>query len=148
MKGGHKTRYQCSQDKGSKKKEKKSTKGGVKHRDNVGMKQYPCHGRLVITCHKNEKSTTTITVRLTHSARHVDYVDVSMPPGAIQMIRENIKWMTPVAMVALKGSSRVPRSYSCADSYPLAQFQPAALAPRRPPTSFGIETAEGISRCG
>ncbi|KAF9033847.1 hypothetical protein BJ165DRAFT_1356948, partial [Panaeolus papilionaceus] len=77
---GSKGRYWCSQDEDRKKKEKQSTKEGAKRRDNNGK--------------------TRVTVRLEHHVKHVDYVDVSMPLGAIEMIQEHAEWLTPVAMVA------------------------------------------------
>ena len=41
-----------------------------------------------------------VAVHLDHHAKHVHYVDVSMPPGALDIVRENVEWLTPVAMVA------------------------------------------------
>lgn len=43
---------------------------------------------------------TKVAVHLDHHAKHVHYVDVSMPPGALDIVRENVEWLTPVAMVA------------------------------------------------
>jgi len=40
-----------------------------------------------------------VAVQLKHAARHVGYVDVSMPPEALAMIRDNVEWLTPVVMV-------------------------------------------------
>ena len=40
-----------------------------------------------------------ITVQLEHHRQHVNYVDVSMPPEALQMIHNNLEWLTPTAMV-------------------------------------------------
>ncbi|KAG6835378.1 hypothetical protein H0H93_002014, partial [Arthromyces matolae] len=99
LKNGHKTRYWCSQDLDRKKKSKKSEEPGVKQRDNVGMKRYPCHSRLVITSRETEASMVRVTVRLVHGARHVTYTDVAMPEGALAIVRENVEWLTPVAMV-------------------------------------------------
>jgi hypothetical protein len=41
-----------------------------------------------------------VTVQLEHHIKHVHYVDVAMPPEALEMIQENLEWLTPVAMVA------------------------------------------------
>lgn len=64
------------------------------------MKRYPCHSRLIISCREIKGSKSCVTVRLKHHVCHVDYTDVSMPVGAIEMMREHVEWMTPVAMVA------------------------------------------------
>jgi len=98
---GHRTRFWCSQDEARKKKSKISEAPNVRHRDNVGMKRYPCRSRLYITCRGSTPGgDKTITIRLDHHAKHVHYIDVAMPPGAVDMIRENVEWLTPVAMVA------------------------------------------------
>lgn len=39
-----------------------------------------------------------IIITLHHHVKHVDYVDVSMPPEAMQMIQEHVEWLTPSAM--------------------------------------------------
>ncbi|KAJ7871041.1 hypothetical protein B0H13DRAFT_2061264 [Mycena leptocephala] len=74
LKGGHRTRFWCSQDEARKKKSKASQDPGIRNRDNVGMKRFP--------------------VQIKHAAKHVNYVDVSMPPEALDMIRENVEWLT------------------------------------------------------
>lgn len=43
---------------------------------------------------------TKVAIHLDHHAKHVHYVDVSMPPGALDIVRENVEWLTPVTMVA------------------------------------------------
>ena len=100
LKSGHKTRLWCSQDEGRKKKSKKSQNVGVKNHDTLGMKCYPCHSRLIISCRKTTDGVTKVAVHLDHHAKHVHYVDVSMPPGALDIVRENVEWLTPVTMVA------------------------------------------------
>ncbi|KAJ7931949.1 hypothetical protein B0H13DRAFT_1545554, partial [Mycena leptocephala] len=101
LKSGHRTHYWCSQDEGRKKKSKASQNPAIRNRDNVGMKRYPCGSRLSISCRaqKDNEEELTITVRLKHAAKHVSYVDVSMPPEALAMIRDNVEWLTPAAMV-------------------------------------------------
>ena len=64
------------------------------------MKRYPCRSRLVISCRETKDGSTKIAVRLEHHAKHMNYVDVAMPLGALDIVRENVKWMMPVAMVA------------------------------------------------
>jgi hypothetical protein len=54
LKSGHRTRLWCSQDTAHKKKAKPSQNPNAKHRDNVGMKRYPCESRLLITCRQNK----------------------------------------------------------------------------------------------
>jgi hypothetical protein len=46
-----------------------------------------------------EGDTELVSVRIHHHAKHLPYYDVAMPPGASEMIREHIEWLTPVAMV-------------------------------------------------
>jgi hypothetical protein len=38
-------------------------------------------------------------VQLKHAGKYVNYTDVSMPAGALDIVRENMQWLTPVAMV-------------------------------------------------
>jgi len=64
------------------------------------MKRYPCRSRLIISCRETKDGLTKVAVHLDHHAKHVHYVDVSMPPGALDIVRENVEWLTPVAMVA------------------------------------------------
>ncbi|KAJ7078765.1 hypothetical protein C8R43DRAFT_910298, partial [Mycena crocata] len=101
LKSGHRTRFWCSQDAGRKKKSKASTDPNIRNRDNVGMKRYNCKSKLSISCRtlKHDETKLTVTVKLEHAVKHVCYVDVSMPQGALDIIRENVEWMTPVAMV-------------------------------------------------
>jgi hypothetical protein len=65
---GHQTRYWCSQDEDRKKPSKISQKPNVKHRDNVGMKRYPCKSRLVVSCCEIEGSLTKVLARVEHHA--------------------------------------------------------------------------------
>lgn len=64
------------------------------------MKRYPCRSRLYVTCQESTPGGDKIvTIQLDHHAKHVHYVDVTMPPGAVDIIRENVEWLTPVTMV-------------------------------------------------
>ncbi|KAJ6617161.1 hypothetical protein B0H10DRAFT_1948543 [Mycena sp. CBHHK59/15] len=98
---GHRTRFWCSQDEARKKKSKASQNPDVCNRDNVGMKRYACGSKLTISCRtgKNDDEQLYVTVVLKHAGKYVSYVDVLMPPEALDMIHENVEWLTPVAMV-------------------------------------------------
>jgi len=41
-----------------------------------------------------------VIINLHHHFKHVHYVDVSMPPEAMQMIEEQVAWLTPSAMAS------------------------------------------------
>lgn len=100
LKLGHKTHLWCSQDSARKKKSKASTDTTVKNCDHVGMQHFDCKSHLTITCRKDGSlGRKVISVRLKHHDRHKPYFDVEMPPGATQIVRENIEWSTPVSMV-------------------------------------------------
>lgn len=64
------------------------------------MKRYPCRSRLIISCRETNNRLTKVAVSLEHHIKHVNYVDVSMPLGAEDLVRENVEWLTPVTMVA------------------------------------------------
>jgi len=53
---------------------------------------------MSITYRKDKDGTYHITVNLQHHIKHVLYVDVRMPPEALQMIQEQAEWLTPAAM--------------------------------------------------
>ncbi|KAJ7787334.1 hypothetical protein B0H14DRAFT_3580477 [Mycena olivaceomarginata] len=100
-KSGYRTRFWCSQDEARKKKSKASQNPDTRNRDNVGLKRYLCASKLSISCRTGkDEGDLTVTVQLKHAARHVNYIDVSMPAEALDMIRENVEWFTPVAMVS------------------------------------------------
>ncbi|KAJ6624059.1 hypothetical protein B0H10DRAFT_2213107 [Mycena sp. CBHHK59/15] len=101
LKSGHRTRFWCSQDAAHKKKSKVSQNPDIRNRDNVGMKRYSCQSKLSISCQrKKDSEELTVNVKLQHAGKHISYVDVSMPPAALDMIRDNVEWLTPVAMVS------------------------------------------------
>ncbi|KAJ6622226.1 hypothetical protein B0H10DRAFT_1944828 [Mycena sp. CBHHK59/15] len=95
-------RYWCSQDEARKKKSKASTNPDICNWDTVGMKRFPCGSKLSISCKasKDDDKKLNVTVCLKHVSEHVGYVDVSMPPEALDMIRDSVEWTTPVVMVA------------------------------------------------
>ena len=100
LKSGHKTHLWCCQDSSQKKKAKPTQNPNTMHRDHVGMKRYNCQSWLVISCVKGSSDNTqTVSVQIKHHERHEEYFDVSMPPGASDIIRENIAWNTPVAII-------------------------------------------------
>ncbi|KAJ7479127.1 hypothetical protein FB451DRAFT_1450936 [Mycena latifolia] len=79
MKTGYKTRLWCCQDADRKQKARPSAKEEARRRDTDGRR--------------------VIVVRLEHKTAHVHYYDVNMPADATAMLRANIEWTTPVAMV-------------------------------------------------
>ncbi|KAJ7246826.1 hypothetical protein B0H12DRAFT_1220454 [Mycena haematopus] len=101
LKSGHHTRYWCSQDDKRKKKSKASQNPEIRNRDTLGMKRFPCQSKLSISCRaqKDNEDLLDVTVRVKHADKHVSYEDVALPPAALAMIRDNVEWLTPVAMV-------------------------------------------------
>ncbi|KAJ7221247.1 hypothetical protein GGX14DRAFT_669164 [Mycena pura] len=99
LKSGHKTRYFCSQDEGTKKASKPSQKPDAKHRENPGMTRFPCNGRLTISFRLHDESTRVVAIRLKHSVQHAPYYDVSLPSAAADIIRANIDWSTPSELI-------------------------------------------------
>jgi hypothetical protein len=49
---------------------------------------------------QNKNGSHHIFVNLQHHVNHVLYVDVGMPPEALQIIQEQAEWSTPAAMAA------------------------------------------------
>lgn len=64
------------------------------------MKRYPCKSRLSITYKRGKDGRHYVSVGLRHHVKHVLYVDVTMPPEALQMIEEQAEWSTPTAMAS------------------------------------------------
>jgi hypothetical protein len=99
---GFRTKYWCSQDEEQKKKAKPSQKPDAKHRDNLGMTRFKCGSRLTISCNSGGDKIAvecTLHISLVHHEQHVHYYDVTMPPGAAVMVRENVEWATPADLV-------------------------------------------------
>jgi hypothetical protein len=65
------------------------------------MKRYPCGSKLSISCRvqKDNEDELDVVFQLKHVAKHISYEDVSMPLEALDMIHDNIEWLTPVAKV-------------------------------------------------
>jgi len=99
LKGGHCTRFWCSQDKARKKPSKLSENPTAKRRDNVGMKRYHCRSAMSVKYKRNKNAGYDIFINLQHHVHHVLYDDIRMPPEALQMIQEQAEWSTPAAMV-------------------------------------------------
>jgi hypothetical protein len=98
LKNGHKTRYWCCQDKDRKQKSRPSQRDGAKHRDTLGMHRYSCKSHLNISCQQkstNGEDILTVTIWLKHDIKHTPYYDVSLPPEAAAIIREELEWTTP-----------------------------------------------------
>lgn len=92
---GHRSRFWCSQDEAHKKKAKPSQRPEAKHRDTIGMIRYPCRSRLSIKYRERDVKDAYVVIVLHHHFRHVHYLDVSMPPGATQIIQDQSEWATP-----------------------------------------------------
>ena len=60
------------------------------------MSRFKCKSQLIISCVGLD--LRTIKVRLNHHDNHIAYYDVALPPGASQIIRENLEWSTPVSV--------------------------------------------------
>ena len=98
---GHKTRHQCCQDKDGKQKGRPSQREGAKHWDTLGMHHYGCKSKLNISCRASSgvwENMRTITIWLDHQSRHPPYYDVTLPPKAVETIREELKQTTPSEM--------------------------------------------------
>ena len=87
-------RFWCCQDVAHRKKSQPSTKDRVQHRETLGLKRFKCQSKLLITCTSNE-AAQTLRIILSHSQNHTPYFDVSIPPEAINIIRDNIDWALP-----------------------------------------------------
>lgn len=96
---GHRSRYWCCQDEAHKKPSKQSTAPGIKNREHAGMKRFPCKSHLHISCKPNEHGDMVIAVILRHGMKHVQYMDVSMPPEALEIIRKDLEWGKPTTIV-------------------------------------------------
>ncbi|KAJ7220474.1 hypothetical protein GGX14DRAFT_674827 [Mycena pura] len=101
LKSGHRTRLWCSQDEARKKKSKALQNPDIRNRDHLGMKRFSCGSKLSVSCRarRNDERTYDVIVQLKHAGKHISYEDVSMPPEALDMVRDNVQWLTPVAMV-------------------------------------------------
>ena len=86
--------FWCCQDVAHRKKTQPSTKDGVQHRETLGLKRFKCQSELLITCTSNE-AAQTLRIILSHSQNHTPYFDVSIPPEAVDIIRDNIDWALP-----------------------------------------------------
>jgi hypothetical protein len=61
------------------------------------MKCFNCRSKLIISSISGV-DTRVVTVYLEHHERHNHYFDVNMPPGALDIIRDNLEWSTPVSV--------------------------------------------------
>ena len=65
------------------------------------MLRYDCNSKLHISYHANpgsehcKEKTFRITIWLEHHKSHTPYYDVSLPPEAAALIRENLEWFSP-----------------------------------------------------
>jgi len=92
----YKSRLWCSKDDGRKKKRKPKEGKNIEHHDHACMSRFKCKSQLIISC--GGQDLRTIKVQLNHHDNHITYYDVALPPGASQIIRENLEWSTPVSL--------------------------------------------------
>ena len=60
------------------------------------MHRFNCKSKLHISCCADQdEDTRVVTILLEHHIRHTPYYDVSLPPDASAMIRENLEWISP-----------------------------------------------------
>ena len=74
------------------------------------MHRFHCKSKLNISCHANlgsKENAHTVTIWLEHHMRHLPYYDVSLPPEAAALIRENLEWICP-SEIAKKVQSTYP----------------------------------------
>ena len=91
---GHKTRFWCCQDEDRKQKNRPSEREHAKHRDTLGMNHFKCKSALNIIC-RSDEINSRITIWLEHRKKHTPYYDVTLPPEAAAMIREDLEWTSP-----------------------------------------------------
>ncbi|KAJ6587914.1 hypothetical protein B0H19DRAFT_1057210 [Mycena capillaripes] len=48
---------------------------------------------------KDNDDELDVIVQLKHAGKHISYEDVSMPPEALDMIRDDVEWLRPLAIV-------------------------------------------------
>jgi hypothetical protein len=66
----------------------------------VGMKRYNCHSQLVVTSKAaNVTGQQLVSIQLHHHKKHTPYYNIEMPAEALEMIRTDLEWSTPVSMV-------------------------------------------------
>lgn len=107
MKNGITGRFWCCQDLARRKKAQPSTKDGVQHRETLGLKRFECRSELLITC-TSDREAQILRITLSHSQNHTPYFDVSIPPEAVNIIRDNVDWALPND-IAGKIQSQYPR---------------------------------------
>ena len=63
------------------------------------MTRYDCKSSLIVSCvRRGPDERQTVSVRLHHHLNHNPYYDVALPPGAADIIREQLEWSTPVSI--------------------------------------------------
>jgi len=107
VKNGITGRFWCCQDLARRKKAQPSTKDGVQHRETLGLKRFECRSELLITC-TSDREAQILRITLSHSQNHTPYFDVSIPPEAVNIIRDNVDWALPND-IAGKIQSQYPR---------------------------------------
>jgi hypothetical protein len=96
---GYRSRLWCCQDGGRKKKSKPSQNPDTKPRDNVGLQRFDCQSKLAVACMPGRyPGTRLVTIHIEHHEKHKPYFDVEMPPEAVDIVRDNLEWSTPVSI--------------------------------------------------
>jgi len=106
VKDGITGRFWCYQDLARRKKAQPSSKDGVQPRETLGPKRFECQSELRITC-TSDGEAQALRITLSHSQNHTPYFDVSFPPEAVDIIRDNISWALP--NIIGKVQSQYPR---------------------------------------
>ncbi|KAJ7474159.1 hypothetical protein FB451DRAFT_1035258 [Mycena latifolia] len=83
--------YHCAQISTRQHAPKKNQREGAKSRDKIAMESFPCKGWLHITVTDGDN---VAWVRISHSADHVPYYSIDVPPHIVDFVHENHK-LTP-----------------------------------------------------
>ena len=64
------------------------------------MERFSCRSSLGITCcpSTDVPNQQIISIWLHHHEKHKPYYDVTMPPEAVAIIRDNLEWSTPSSL--------------------------------------------------
>jgi hypothetical protein len=74
------------------------TDNEAKQRDTFGMDRFPCKSRLHIAISRRA-GMQEISIRLRHDYAHEPYVNVAMPPAALQLITEHLGIAKPADLL-------------------------------------------------
>ncbi|KAJ6458442.1 hypothetical protein C8R45DRAFT_843769, partial [Mycena sanguinolenta] len=80
--------YHCAQNESRQNAPKKSDREGVKHRDNIAMDAFQCHGWLHVTI--NDWDNVAF-IKILHKDDHIPYWCIDVLPDVAEFIRQNSK---------------------------------------------------------